>query len=156
MIHFAKVTGRRARKVEGGVFFVSIVASSSSSSSWSACVLKVCPRACWTTTITALHALLILLLTLISSVAAAWFPPRWKQKLARLTDDTDTLTMHRVCRQPARQVFRLTVTELTSRHAELPSAGDSRRCSRRRILIDKSSNWSSRAHFFFLLQHTQT
>lgn len=63
MIHFTKVTGRRARKVEGGVFFVSIVAlppSSSSSSSPSACVLKICPRACWTSTITTFHALLLL------------------------------------------------------------------------------------------------
>lgn len=63
MIHFTKVTGRRARKVEGGVFFVSIVAlppSSSSSSSSSARVLKICPRACWTSTIAALHALLLL------------------------------------------------------------------------------------------------
>lgn len=140
MIHLAKVTGRRARKVEGGVFFVSIVASSSSSSP--AFVLKVCPRACWTTTITALHAPphppphtnTLRGGCLVSPYGGSTNEP------APLTDDADTLTMHRV--------FRSTAAELTSRHAELSSANGSRTCRRRRILIDKSANWASRAQFF--------
>lgn len=147
MIHFTKVTGRRARKVEGGVFFVSIVAlppSSSSSSSSSARVLKICPRACWTSTIAALHALL-----LHHTHTCQCLPHDQNTNApAPLTDHAATLTMHCVRRQPAPLVFRSTLAELTSRHAEHSSADDSRTCTRRRIPVGGGFNWSGLAKHF--------